>query len=325
MTGRGQLGFLQAATVALLLPAAACGPAASGGAAGTPGSGLTQIAGQPSLGPVLATCEVQMVEGNGLGTNGLTGNGICQNGLGAAGLDLANFDTASFASWFNANPATAEMVVEYAYRCAAPSGKSVTWTNPATGVAYTWTGGLGLAPSWAGGAPATETEQQLVSACLAALVNKYGVNVTIAVEGRTATGARIPLTQNELFDYPVREACFFGNLFTNDGVFVGLDHWAWPDSISSVRACAIDRQAVGPSIDCPPMYNVDYCWNRCTRDWTGTFYESCTFNGVTYKPLTTRIALSDVYRCGDGVCQISEHCGTTDSADSCRSDCGLCP
>ena len=315
---RDTLGLVHTAVVALLLPAAACGPAQRG-------SGVTATAGDPALGPTLSLCSLQEVEGNGLSTNGLTGNGICQNGLGASGLDLARLGTDDFAAWFNDDPARSDMIMRYAYKCAAELGSSMTWTNPASGQSYTWVGGLGLATSWVSGTPATVAEQQVVSACLGALVNKFGVSVELAVEGRTATGDAIPLDPDELTTYSVREACFFGNLFTNEGVFVGVDHPAWDASVSSVRACALDSQAVGPSIDCPPEYYVGSCEERCTPDETGIFYESCTFNGVSYRPLVTRLNPSDVYTCGDGVCQISEHCGTGTEANNCMSDCGTCP
>ena len=41
--------------------------------------------------------------------------------------------------------------------------------------------------------------------------------------------------------------------------------------------------------------------------------------------LTTRIRAQDVNRCGDGVCQFTEKCGSNNSYDSCSSDCGACP
>ena len=51
---------------------------------------------------------------------------------------------------------------------------------------------------------------------------------------------------------------------------------------------------------------------------------SYTYNGVTYKPLTTRIRTQDVFKCGDGLCQFTERCGSGNTASSCASDCGTC-
>jgi hypothetical protein len=309
--------LLQATALALLLSLSACVQA--------DGSGVTDTAVDPGLLPAMAIgCSEESTTGNGVSGNGLSGNGLCGNGLGASGLTTANLSTAGFASWFNANPDLASMVVRYVYKCAAPSGKSITWTNPTTNVQYTWAGGLGLAPGWVSGAAATVAEQQLVTACLGALVNKYGVSVTIAVEGRTATGQQIPVGPTELATYSVKEACFFGNLFTSEGVYVGLDHWPWDARTSSVRACAMDKQSEGPSLACPPLFQVDSCHKYCTPDRTHTFYESCSYNGITYKPLTTRLNPADVYKCGDGVCQFTESCGTGTDADDCNADCGVC-
>jgi hypothetical protein len=307
--------LLQATALALVLSLAACVPAGE--------SGVTESATDPGLLPALA-CAEESTTGNGISTNGLSGNGLCGNGLGASGLTAAHLSTASFASWFNNNPDLASVVVRYVYKCAAPAGTSITWTNPKTNVSYTWAGGLGLAPGWVSGDSATVAEQQVISACLAALVNKYGVSVTIAVEGRTATGTQIGIGPSELATYSVKEACFFGNLFNGEGVYVGLDHWPWDARTSSVRACALSKQSEGPSRECPPLFQVDSCHKYCTPDRTRTFYESCTYNGITYRPLTTRLNPADVYKCGDGVCQFTESCGDGTDANDCNADCGAC-
>lgn len=262
---------------------------------------------------------------NGLSRNGLSRNGLSRNGLSRNGLSRNGLGTADFATWFAEDPTTSDAVMSYVYRCAAPAGSALIWTDPTTSVSYTWQGVLGLAPGWTAGAPATDAEQQVVSACLAAHVNKYGVHVPIAVEGRTASGMRIPIGPDELATYSVKEGCFFGNVFNGDGIFVGLDHASWDSKTSSARACALDHQSVGVSIDCPPLYYVDYCAKLCKADATKTFYESCTFNGKTYQPLTTRLMPSEIFKCGDGVCQLTESCGSGADWNNCKSDCGLCP
>jgi hypothetical protein len=315
------LGAWRGVALALSLFAAACAPGGDG-----VDSGVTQTAGDAELGPMLGGtgCALQSVAGNGMTTNGLTGNGLCQNGLAAAGLNLAGVSTSSFATWFNTDPALANMVMGYLYQCAGSLGTWITWKNPQTGLSYTWAGGLGLAPGWTGGAAATVKEQQVVTACLGALVNRYGVHVPVAIEGRTAAGTQLAILPTELTTFSVKEGCFFGNLFTGEGVFVGLDHSSWDSKTSSARGCALDHQSVGPSIDCPPLYYVDYCSKRCTLDKTKTFYESCTFNGRTYQPLTTRLMPAEIYKCGDGVCQFTESCGSGADWNNCKSDCGLC-
>jgi hypothetical protein len=69
---------------------------------------------------------------------------------------------------------------------------------------------------------------------------------------------------------------------------------------------------------------VGSCSTYCTKDSTNTFYTSCTYNGTTYRPITTRMKSSDIYTCGDGVCQATEHCGTGTTPSSCAADCGSC-
>jgi hypothetical protein len=317
-TGSSRLfGTLNLVVLAFALSSVACEPNVR--------SGVTETASDPALGKVLVHANCIVNKSNGQGQTAKP-NGICQNGLAAQGLDEASgLATSSFATWFNSDPTLSDVVMQYVYRCAAPPERSISWTNPATGASYTWAGGLGLAPGWTGGASATVAEQQIVSACLGAMVNKYGVHVTILLEGQTATGTSIGTEPWELATFPVKEACFFGNVFANEGIFVGLDHPAWDPKTSSSRACALDQKSVGPSTECPPMYFVESCARNCQLDSTGTYYRSCTYNGVTYKPLTTRIQPSDVYTCGDGVCEFTEHCGSGTTADSCEADCGLCP
>jgi hypothetical protein len=257
-------------------------------------------------------------------------NGICQNGLAIAGLTetglaLEAMDTPEFAAWFDEDAASNDVLLRYLVKCAAPASELVTWTSPNTTIAYGWPGGLGVAPGWASGNPMTPAEQQLLSACLGAHVNKFGVAVPLAVEGRTSTGEVIALDPGELETFSVREACFFGDLFAGEGVLVGIDHDPFDDATSSLRACAFDSQAEGtPSLACPPMVYVGSCAERCVADASGTFYESCEYGGKTYLPVATRLRPSEIFSCGDGVCQFTESCGTGVTVDSCALDCGVC-
>jgi hypothetical protein len=260
---------------------------------------------------------------NGLSQNGLSQNGLSQNGLSQNGLSQ-NGLSSNFSIWFNKDTTTSDVVMQYIVRCAVPSGQTRTWTNQATGVTYTWPGALGLAPTWASGSAATTTEKQLITACLAAHVNRYGIHVSISVQGKSANGTAIPLSPNELTTYSAKEACFFGNLFNNEGVFAGVDHAPWSMKLSSPRACAFDYKKEAGLTDCAPLYQAGDCATLCTLDSSGNYYTSCSYNGKTYKPITTRLRTQDVYQCGDGTCQFTESCGPGNASfDSC-SDCGPC-
>ncbi|WP_257461427.1 hypothetical protein [Archangium lipolyticum] len=251
--------------------------------------------------------------------NGLAFNGLAFNGLAFNGLAFNGLNSASFSAWFQQNDSLAEMVMRYVVTCAVPAGETRTYTD-AQGNTYVWQGSLGLAPDWASGQPATLREQQLVSACLAAHVNKYGRTVAISILGANARGQPIPTSRAELLEFSQREGCFFGNLFNGEGVYAGNDASLLGWIRSSVRACALS----GRSDACPPITPIGSCAARCTPDPTNTYYTRCTHGGITYVPLTTRIHPQDIYRCGDGTCQFTESCGLGVLTAQCILDCGIC-
>ncbi len=285
---------------------------------------------------------------NGLSLNGLSLNGLSLNGLSLNGLSLNGLSSSDFQAWFQRDPELAARVMRYVVHCAVPSGQARSYRDARTGRTYTWTGGLGLAPAWAEGASATEREQQVISACLAAHTNKHGEHVPISVQGRGATGARIPFSSEELKAFDWRESCFFGNLFRNEGVYIGRDRARLKAHQSTSRACSIsagrldtpeeddegtedaDDEEAGEELvqnrgRCTPLDYVGRCERYCVRDASKTYYESCTYNGVTYQPLTTRLRKDAIHKCGDGICQRGESCGSGKEFNNCKADCGTCP
>ncbi len=259
---------------------------------------------------------------NGLAMNGLAMNGLAFNGLAFNGLAFNGLSSSSFSSWFQQNPSLSSRIMNYVVRCAVPAGQSRTYSDGTT--TYTWYGNLGLAPDWSSGAPASLEEQRLVTACLGAHANKYGKTVAISLLGTTAQGQPIPYTSSELADFSQREACFFGNLFNDEGLFVGNDQPLLPVSKSSLRACALASGNSATSSACPPLVHVGSCATSCQLDATGTWYMQCTRNGIAYRPITSRIRTQEIVTCGDGVCQPSEVCGKGNRADDCGVDCGAC-
>lgn len=262
---------------------------------------------------------------NGLSANGLSVNGLSLNGLSLNGLSLYGLSTSVFTSWFEQAPSHSDMVMRYVVLCALPQGQALTYTQPQTQVTHTWYGRLGLAPVWASGQPPTLVEQQLISACLAAHANKYGVSVPISVLGEDSAGQPIPFTEQELHEYSRKDACFFGNVFTDEGLFFGTDGGRLHDNESCTRACALTSDDPAQMSACAPMVYVGKCKELCEKVEGEKFYESCTLNGVTYRALTTRVRKEDIYDCGDGICQITEACGNGKRSRSCEKDCGRCP
>ncbi|WP_239470091.1 hypothetical protein [Archangium violaceum] len=265
----------------------------------------------------------EVLVANGLSLNGLNLNGLNLNGLSLNGLSLNGLSTSSFTSWFQADRVQRDEVMKYVVACAVPLGQSRTYTDPSTYTTYTWNGSLGLATSWASGNAATTTELQVVSACMAAHANKFGIHVTVSLRGLDGAGTAISTTSQEVTNYTTREACFFGNLFDGStGTFGGNDGLSLSSSQSSPRVCGLAGS--GGSSQCSPMVYVGSCSTYCTRDATNTFFTSCTYNSVTYRPITTRMNPADIYTCGDGVCQATEKCGTGTTPASCAADCGSC-
>jgi hypothetical protein len=76
---------------------------------------------------------------------------------------------------------------------------------------------------------------------------------------------------------------------------------------------------------CAPIVYVGACSSYCHWESDDLAYDSCTYGGRVYKPITTRIAPDQVFKCGDGVCQFTESCGTGKTFNSCKADCGVCP
>ena len=296
---------------ALLRVTAACGPVDEG-----------------PLPPALTTQEQAEESDNGLSFNGLSFNGLSFNGLSFNGLSFNGLSTSEFNTWFQSQPVLASEVMRYLVRCAVPSGETRSYTAPSTGQQYTWTGGLGLAPSWAQGSAPTAHEQQVVSACLAAHTNRLSQVVPISVLGMKASGEPILFTSQELSDDSRRESCFFGNLFPGEGLFVGAEREPLGPSESTSRACGgMLNGGSEASVPCAPMVFVGACTSFCALDPARPHsFQSCTYNGVTYHwPITTRLRLSDINKCGDGICQATERCGTSYRHDSCGLDCGGCP
>ena len=266
---------------------------------------------------------------NGLSTNGLSTNGLSTNGLSTNGLSTNGLSTSGFITWFTTQSggiAYTNMVMTYVVRCALNSGESLSYTTG--GITYTWTGNLGLAPTWASGQPIPVVEQRLVSACLAAHANKFGVEVAISVRGFFKDGVtQIPVGTDEVETYTVKEGCFFGNLFSGAGIFSAYENSTLSlGANSSYRACAFSNGGVGlcPNLPSTGKLCSSICHQLSGSSNTG-IWNTCTWNGVAYPAITTRILPSSVNTCGSGSCHATETCYDNNTGYGCQTDCGKCP
>ena len=262
---------------------------------------------------------------NGLSFNGMSSNGLSFNGLSFNGLSSQGLSSSQFAAWFQTNPALADMVMRYVVRCAVPAGQLRSYRNPLTGTTHAWAGVLGLAPDWAQGQRATTAEQQVVSACLAAHTTTSGNTMALSVLGLNGRGQVIPYSSLELTGFAEHEACFFGNLFTDEGIYVASDQGPLRGSRSSPRGCALSP---GPfqrvEENCPPIVPLTSCDAYCDSNLLKPYRSRCTYQGRSYRPITTRLRTADVCHCGVGGCQSTESCGRGTRYNSCLSDCGPC-
>jgi len=107
----------------------------------------------------------------------------------------------------NLTSAIVPELMDYFVGCALNEGES--WNMTYNGTHYTFTGGIGLAPSVLTDLLSTEQAQWL-SACLMARVNYFGKHVLISLRGDS-----ISTTPAEEAQYYVFEGAFFGNIFSN--------------------------------------------------------------------------------------------------------------
>ena len=178
------------------------------------------------------------------------------------------------------NGALARQLLSYTVGCALPATQSFSfsWTDVQGAVhAETYPGLLGLAPQWAYGALGRRTSQELVSACLAARVNYFGVPVHLSVRGATSL-LSANTTSAELAAYPYVEGAFWGNLFTaTPSVSACYDTADVSHSRADQRECATGFLAAdGSTQPCGIINLAGPCETQCQGfDACGGYYLGC--------------------------------------------------
>jgi hypothetical protein len=179
--------------------------------------------------PGIVNDEDPLTSANGLSSNGLSSNGLSSNGLSSNALSsnaLSSNALSSNSLVMNAlrdQTATGDltrMFFRYLVSCALGPNHSVTYTwTDSTGQMHTEInpGGLGLAPAWETGAP-TQTDKEVISACLGARTNSKGIPVPISLRGKSITG--LTVTSAERSAYTYGEGAFWGNLFNGGSPYM---------------------------------------------------------------------------------------------------------
>ncbi|AUX24456.1 hypothetical protein SOCEGT47_049940 [Sorangium cellulosum] len=153
---------------------------------------------------------------NALTPNALTPNALAPNALTPNALTPAALTPNALAAIQDPGPSgtLSRELVRYIVSCALSRDQvfSFSWTD-GTGVVHaeTFRGELGIVPWWIyGGISSDGFYQRLVTACLAARTNWYGVSVMVSLRySENALGAG----PAERSVYPLREGAFWGNLF----------------------------------------------------------------------------------------------------------------
>jgi hypothetical protein len=228
----------------------------------------------------VGTDESAVISANGISANGISANGISANGISANGIS-ANGISANGLTTYALSPTlltavqdpsttgdNARMFVHYLIDCALTPSQSFSfnWTD-AQGAnhAETYTGNLSLAPDWATG-PLDLEGQHLVSACIAARTNYFGIHVDISLRADVDVLAD-NTTKAELGAYSFIEGAFWGNLFSSTPYLSACykaDNVA--HSRASLRECAAGYvDASGNVQQCGPIHILGSCANVCKR------------------------------------------------------------
>jgi hypothetical protein len=208
---------------------------------------------------------------NALSYNALSYNALSYNALSYNALSYNALSYNALASIQDPSSVgtLSRQLLSYTVGCALNASQSFTfsWTD-ANGVPQdeTYAGQLGLAPQWASAPLTSRTSQQLVSACLAARTNYFGVTVPISVRGLVDV-LLDNTTSTELSAYPYVEGAFWGNLFAPTP---SLNSCYNPRNVSHSRAdqrdCATGHPDADGQLDaCGIIQLTGSCDDQC--DW----------------------------------------------------------
>jgi hypothetical protein len=174
--------------------------------------------------PGIVNDEDPLTSSNGLTSNGLTSNGLTSNGLTSNGLTSNGLTSNGLTSnglvigALRDQTATGDITrlfFRYLISCALPSGHSTTYTwTDSTGMVHSEVdpGALGLAPGWENG-PASETDKELVSACLGARTNSKGIAVPVSLRSKGVGSLSVSASERSSYSYG--EGSFWGNIFAS--------------------------------------------------------------------------------------------------------------
>jgi len=220
--------------------------------------------------------------GNGIIPNGISPNGINVNGINANGLTgngdpnvipvsllagvTLDFIRALFDAEVLLDNSTMVELLPYLVRCTLDPSEQYNITINETTQIYN--GSFGLAPSFPF-LPLTDLQQELVSACLIAHVNHFGIHVLISARNVPY----VPATLGEMSDHQVYEGAFFGNVFLRNETMYSCigdpKQYALAHSPDRVNRVCTENSTCG-------MVSMGLCSEACRGLTENYGYSYCT-------------------------------------------------
>lgn len=168
---------------------------------------------------------------------------------GAAAADDAPVHTFKLRNPAMAANADGRMLVKYLVSCALPAGTVVEVASE--GGTHRFPGSMGLAPAWAE-RDLNEAEQRLVSGCILARTNRYGLPVLLSMRNpHPDAPPALHADETERREHPLYEGAFFGNLFQpGSPAYVCLGEPRGAEEVraleNSLRVCSLPAQGETP-------------------------------------------------------------------------------
>ncbi|WP_437673650.1 hypothetical protein [Sorangium sp. So ce131] len=256
--------------------------------------------GEPLGADVSALAMSNALIPNALIPNALIPNALIPNALIPNALIPNALDPASIAALQDPGQRgeLSRQFLRYVVSCAldATQAFSFSWTD-AGGVVHneTYSGALGIAPSWATQPLTDLMSQRLVSGCLAARTNYFGTSVTISMRSLQSPVRKL-VAPGEIAAYPNIEGAFWGNLFTATPSVRACYHAAGVATArAALRDCAAGHlDGAGSVVSCGPIVLAGACDPLCPNiDPSGGYYITCSdppgSNGATTYVITTAL------------------------------------
>jgi hypothetical protein len=262
-----------------------------------PVTGCAAVVGEEEGDEAGSVMSNELIGRNALSSNALSSNALSSNALSSNALSsnalapgaLAAIEAPGEAGNLN------RLFLRYAVGCALSAAQSFSfsWTDShGTARNETYHGELGIAPEWGAG-PLSAAGQQLVSACLAARTNWYGIQVILSLRS-SEDPLTVPAGSAELTTYPDVEGVFWGNVFSTTPYLRACYNQATvANSRRAHRDCAAGHlKEDGSTEECGMIEIVGPCQDHCAAlDGDTQHHPSCTDpdHGATPYVITTAL------------------------------------